>query len=77
VRAKVTEIMGRLDLQALESVPAEELRMNDIATVHLRLQQPIAADPHDWVRSGGTFILIDEATNATVAAGLVLAQETY
>ena len=77
VRAKVTEILGRLDLQALESVPAQELRMNDIATAHLRLQQPIAADPHDWVRSGGNFILIDEATNATVAAGLVLAQESY
>jgi sulfate adenylyltransferase subunit 1 len=77
VRAKVTEILGRLDLQTLESVPAQELRMNDIATVSLRLQQPIAADPHDWVRSGGNFILIDEATNATVAAGLVLAQESY
>jgi sulfate adenylyltransferase subunit 1 len=77
VRAKVTEILGRLDLQALESVPAQELRMNDIATVSLRLQQPIAADPHGWVRSGGCFILIDEATHATVAAGLVLAQETY
>ena len=77
VRAKVTAILGRLDLQALESLPAEELRMNDIATVSLRLQQPIAADPHSWVRNGGTFILIDEATHATVAAGLVLAQETY
>jgi len=77
VRAKITAILGRMDLQALESVPADELRMNDIATVSLRLQQPIAADPHDWVRSGGCFILIDEATNATVAAGLVLAQEVY
>jgi sulfate adenylyltransferase subunit 1 len=77
VRAKVTGILGRMDLQALESVPADELRMNDIATVSLRLQQPIAADPHGWVRSGGCFILIDEATHATVAAGLVLAQETY
>jgi len=77
VRAKVTAILGRLDLQALESLPADELRMNDIATVSLRLQQPIAADPHGWVRTGGTFILIDETTHATVAAGLVLAQETY
>ncbi len=77
VRAKVIAVLGRMDLQTLESVPAEELTMNDIATVSLRLQQPIAADPHSWVRSGGCFILIDEATNATVAAGLVLAQETY
>jgi len=77
VRAKVTAILGRMDLQSLESIPADELRMNDIATVSLRLQQPIAADPHSWVRSGGTFILIDETTHATLAAGLVLAQETY
>nr|WP_026852658.1 GTP-binding protein [Geothrix fermentans] len=77
VRAKVQEILGRFDLQALESLPASELRMNDIATVNLRLQQPVAADPHGWVRSGGSFILVDEATHATVAAGLVLAQENY
>ena len=75
VRARVTEIGGRLDLHTLEPSPAAELVMNDIATVALRLQSPIAPDAHTQVRSGGAFILIDEATHATVAAGLVVMPE--
>ena len=75
VRARVQELLGLLDLQTQEHLPARDLAMNDIATVRLRLQQPIAPDPHARVRSGGSFILIDETTNATVAAGLVLEPE--
>ena len=76
VRAKVHELLGRLDLHTQEHLPARELKMNDIATVSLRLQQPIAPDPHVRVPSGGSFILIDETTHATVAAGLVLEPES-
>jgi sulfate adenylyltransferase subunit 1 len=77
VRARVEGILGRLDLHTQEQLPADELRMNDIATVRLRLQQPISPDPYAAVRGGGAFILVDEATNATVAAGLVLEPETF
>ena len=49
--------------------------MNDIATVSLRLNLPISPDPYGRVRRGGAFILVEEATNATVAAGLVLEPE--
>jgi sulfate adenylyltransferase subunit 1 len=77
VRAGVVAILGRLDLHTQEQLPADELRMNDIATVSLRLQQPICPDPYASVRGGGAFILVDEATNATVAAGLVLEPETF
>ena len=77
VKARVSAILSRLDLGTLEPQPAAALAMNDIGTVSLRLQQPIAADPHDYVPSGGCFILIDEATHATVAAGLVLAPEPF
>ena len=51
--------------------------MNDIATVSLRLQQPISPDPYARVRSGGAFILVEETSNATVAAGLVLEPEIF
>ena len=51
--------------------------MNDIATVSLRLQQAICPDPYAQVRTGGAFILVEEATNATVAAGLVLQPEVF
>jgi len=77
VRGRVHAILGRLDLHSLEPEPVHELRMNDIATLTLRLQAPLAPDPHAQVPGNGTFILIDEATNATVAAGLVLAQPVY
>ncbi|WP_005032408.1 GTP-binding protein [Holophaga foetida] len=75
VRAKVGEIESRLDLEALEPVPVEDVAMNDIVTVTLKLQGPIAPDAHTVLRSGGSFILIDEATHNTVAAGLVLGPE--
>jgi sulfate adenylyltransferase subunit 1 len=77
VRAKVGEILGRLDLESQAHLPAQELQMNDIATVSLRLQQPICPDPYARLRGGGAFILVEEASNATVAAGLVLEPEVF
>jgi len=77
VRARVGEILGRLDLETQEHRPAQELQMNDIATVSLGLQQPIAPDPYLRLRAGGSFILVEEASNATVAAGLVLEPEVF
>ena len=45
--------------------------MNDIVHASLTLQQPIACDPYEMNRATGAFILIDEVTNQTVAAGLI------
>ncbi len=72
IRAQVTGIAWRLDLTALEQVPAEGLAMNDLGRVSLRLAQPIAADRYAEVRATGAFIVIDEASNDTVAAGMIL-----
>jgi sulfate adenylyltransferase subunit 1 len=47
------------------------LVLNDIGEAHLTLSAPLFVDPYDTVRTTGSFILIDEATNHTVAAGLV------
>ena len=77
VRAKVTAIGGRLDLHTLALEPTQELRMNDIASVTLRLQHPIAPDPYNHIRPGGAFILVHEATHATVAAGMVVFPDAY
>ena len=52
--------------------PAATLAMNDIARVSLRLAQPIAADRYADSRATGALIVIDEATNDTVAAGMIL-----
>ena len=61
----------RLDLGTLERVPAEGLALNDIGSLRLRLAQPLAADPYAESRSTGAFIVIDEATNDTVGAGMI------
>jgi sulfate adenylyltransferase large subunit len=71
VRAKLDAIEHRLDLEALERTPADQLALNDLARVRLRLGEPLAADPYAESRATGAFILIDEATNDTVAAGMV------
>jgi sulfate adenylyltransferase subunit 1 len=70
-KAQVAEIGWRLDLHTLEQVPAEGLAMNDIGAVTLKLAQPIAADRYAENRATGAFIVIDEATNDTVAAGMI------
>jgi sulfate adenylyltransferase subunit 1 len=71
-KAQVAEIAWRMDLAALAQVPADGLAMNDIGRVSLRLAQPVAADPYRVSRATGAFIVVDEATNDTVGAGMIL-----
>ncbi len=72
VAAKVDSIDGRLDVNSGEHGPADELVLNDIGLAHLRLAAPIAADSYADNRTTGSFILIDDATNDTVGAGMVI-----
>jgi sulfate adenylyltransferase subunit 1 len=70
--ARVAEVTGRLDIHTLAEAPAHgEVAMNDIVRARLALQAPLFVDRYDAVRATGAVILIDEATNHTVAAGLV------
>jgi len=71
VPARIDSIDGRIDFATLEWPAAEELRLNDIAHVQLRLGGEIAADAYARCHATGAFILVDEATNDTVAAGMV------
>jgi sulfate adenylyltransferase subunit 1 len=64
-------IEHRVDVNTLERLPAESLKMNDIARVALKVQQPLVFDAYDTDRATGSFIVIDEATNNTVAAGMI------
>jgi sulfate adenylyltransferase subunit 1 len=50
---------------------ADGLKLNDIARIELAVQQPLAADAYDDIRATGAFILIDETTHQTVAAGMI------
>jgi sulfate adenylyltransferase large subunit len=71
-RAIVKELEHRVDVNTLEHVPAQELGLNEIGRVRLRCSAPLMVDPYARNRTTGSFILIDEATNDTVGAGMVL-----
>jgi bifunctional enzyme CysN/CysC/sulfate adenylyltransferase subunit 1 len=73
VQAIVTEIESRLDMETLEANPAPaELAMNDLGAVRLRTSRPLFYDGYATNRLTGSFILIEQGTNATVAAGMLL-----
>ena len=72
VRASVVELQYRLDVNTLHrDEDAEQLSLNEIGRVRLRTQQPIFFDEYRRNRVTGSFILVDEATSDTVAAGML------
>ena len=71
-RALVEELTARLDVNTLDyDLTARQLSLNEIGRVRLRLMTPLCVDPYEESRATGAFILIDEATRATVGAGMV------
>jgi sulfate adenylyltransferase subunit 1 len=70
--AGVAGISHRLDLNTLERHAAGQLLTNDIAQVKFRLAQTVCVDAYAENRATGAFIVIDEASNNTVGAGMIL-----
>ena len=71
VKAMPTKIEYKLDIDNFSKHAAETLSLNDIARVEFKLLKAIPVDKYDESRSTGSFILIDEITNNTVAAGMI------
>jgi sulfate adenylyltransferase subunit 1 len=71
VKAMPMKIEYKLDINNFSKHPAETLSLNDIARVEFKLLKAIPVDKYDESRSTGSFILIDEITNNTVAAGMI------
>ena len=72
VRARVTRVVDHLNIATqTRDATSEPLRLNDIGRVEIALAKPIAPDRYADNRATGSFVLIDEATNATVAAGMI------
>ncbi len=69
--ARVAAVTARLDVNAHRLVCAGELKDNEIGVVRLVTAVPLAVDDYRANRTTGSFVLVDEATNATVAAGMV------
>jgi bifunctional enzyme CysN/CysC len=72
-RASVKDLEYRLDVNTLHrDEKADSLSLNEIGRVRLRTQKPLLYDPYRRNRDTGAFILIDEASNNTVAAGMII-----
>jgi len=71
-RAMVRELSYKIDVNTLHrDEAATELALNEIGRVQLRVTQPLFVDPYLQNRQTGSFILVDEASNKTVAAGMI------
>ena len=71
VKAGVSKIDYRVDINTLNHETVDTLKMNDIGCVELNVQQPLACDDYQKNHATGSFIVIDEASNNTVAAGMI------
>ncbi len=73
VRARFAEIVHEIDLGTLAPIaPREEVGMNDLVRARLAINEPLAIDSFHDDRTTGAFIVIDEVTNRTVAAGTIV-----
>ncbi len=72
-RGIIKNIQYKMDINTLHRIENDKtIEMNDIARVQMRTTQPLLSDPYRKNRKTGSLILIDEATNETVAAGMLI-----
>ncbi len=71
-KAKVGSIQYKIDVNTLEQQATTDLKMNDIARITFKLAQPLMVDSYEINRATGAFIVIDESTNNTVGAGMII-----
>ena len=77
VQGIVRDIDGRLDLDHLRPVATDELELNDLGRVRIRLAAPIMAEPYAASRRTGSFLLIDPQTGANLAAGMIRGEDVF
>lgn len=75
VKASVTAILQKTNIETFESEGTDEAKLNDIVRVRLKTALPLVADEYRQNRVTGAFILVDEQTGATLAAGLIAATD--
>lgn len=72
-KAMIKEVIYKIDINSLgRNVVDKDLKMNDIAKVKIRITQPLMVDSYRENRTTGSIILVDDATNETVAAGMIV-----
>ncbi len=76
VKGLVSQLDYRVDVNTLQLDNVLQLKMNEIGRARLKTQQPLMCDAYDKNRATGSFIMIDEATHNTVAAGMITGEST-
>jgi sulfate adenylyltransferase subunit 1 len=71
VKAQVTAIQNRVNVNTLSHEPAHTLEMNGIALLEIETSNPLFFDAYERSRVTGSFILVDPMSNSTVAAGMI------
>ena len=73
VKAIVSEVCYKININTLRKIEEDlTLNLNDIGRIKVRTSAPLIADSYKSNRITGSFVLIDELTNATVAAGMII-----
>ena len=73
VRCMVKEIKYKIDINSLERIyDDKEIKLNDIACINIRTTKPLFFDSYRQNRVTGSLVIVDEATNVTVGAGMIL-----
>jgi len=72
-KCMVKTIRYKMDINTLHKLEDDlEIGMNDIARIHLRIASPLMVDPYKKNRTTGSFIMVEEFSNTTVGAGMIL-----
>jgi sulfate adenylyltransferase subunit 1 len=72
-KAMIKEIVYKIDINSLERIKNDDsLNMNDISKVKIRTTKPLMVDSYRENRTTGSIILVDDSTNETVAAGMIV-----
>jgi sulfate adenylyltransferase large subunit len=71
VKARISSVLSRVNIQTLDSEPASTLELNSIGRVEVETTRPLLLDPYHAQRITGSFILIDPVSHVTAAAGMV------
>ena len=73
VKCIVTEILYKIDINTLHrNTENRQVNCNDIARIKIKLNQPLLVDKYNENRSTGSMIIIDENTNNTIGAGMII-----
>jgi sulfate adenylyltransferase subunit 1 len=72
-RCMISEVVFKVDINTLDELTGEkQLKMNEIARVKIKTTRPLAYDAYKKNRITGSLVLIEEGTNETVGAGMII-----